>query len=152
MIIDASAPRLLLRRRQLLKGALAGAAPLALPSLAFAAAEPLVVGGLPVTCNLTLPVACMAKATSNARAGSSHNAFDKSFIGVTGTARQIDALLKSYGITATKRMVDASKLDYTMHHSSYLYFIDRHGMQRAMMPFGRPSSDFVHDLHVLRKQ
>jgi NitT/TauT family transport system substrate-binding protein len=28
--------------------------------------EPLVVGGLPVTCNLTLPVACVSKARSNA--------------------------------------------------------------------------------------
>ena len=26
--------------------------------------EPLIVGGLPVTCNLTLPVACTAKAAS----------------------------------------------------------------------------------------
>lgn len=50
------------RRRQILKGAIAGAMPLALPSLALAGAEPLVVGGLPVTCNLTLPVACVARA------------------------------------------------------------------------------------------
>ncbi len=60
---------LLLRRRLLLQAALAGAAPLALPSLARAADSPLVVGGLPVTCNLTLPVACVAKTNSNARLG-----------------------------------------------------------------------------------
>ena len=30
-----------------------------------AAAKPLVVGGLPVTCNLTLPVACVARSTAN---------------------------------------------------------------------------------------
>lgn len=33
---------------------------------AHAAAKPLQVGGLPVTCNLTLPVACVARAGSNA--------------------------------------------------------------------------------------
>ena len=33
---------------------------------ASAAAKPLLVGGLPVTCNLTLPVACVAKAAANA--------------------------------------------------------------------------------------
>ncbi len=77
--------------------------------------------------------------------------FDPSFIGVTGTQKQIDNLLKSYGISATKRMVDGSKTDYTMHHSSYLYFIDRKGMQRAMMPFGRPASDMAHDLNLLLK-
>jgi NitT/TauT family transport system substrate-binding protein len=57
------------RRRQLLSGALASALPLAVPSLALAAPEPLIVGGLPVTCNLTLPVACIAKAASAARTG-----------------------------------------------------------------------------------
>jgi protein SCO1/2 len=77
--------------------------------------------------------------------------FDPSFIGVTGSARQIDALLKAYGISATRRLVEGSKTDYTMHHSSYLYFIDRQGMQRALMPFGRPVGDMVHDLQLLLK-
>ncbi|MES2902344.1 MAG: SCO family protein [Pseudomonadota bacterium] len=79
-------------------------------------------------------------------------AFDPSFIGVTGTQAQVSALLKSYGISATKRMVEGSKTEYTMGHSSYLYFIDRQGMQRAMMPFGRPSSEMVHDLKLLLKK
>jgi protein SCO1/2 len=75
--------------------------------------------------------------------------FDPSFIGVTGTEQQISALLKDYGISAAKKMAGTSKSDYTMHHSSYLYFIDRKGMQRALMPFGRPAADFVHDLTLL---
>jgi NitT/TauT family transport system substrate-binding protein len=55
------------RRRQLLKGALAGA--LGGASLAGRAAPaPLVVGGLPVTCNLTLPVACAARAIAPSQA------------------------------------------------------------------------------------
>ena len=75
--------------------------------------------------------------------------FDPSFVGVTGSQQQINKLLKDYGISATKRMVDGSKTDYTMHHSSYLYFIDRAGMQRALMPFGRPADDMAHDLRLL---
>lgn len=78
--------------------------------------------------------------------------FDPSFVGITGSQKQIDALLKSYGISATKRPVDGSKTDYTMHHSSYLYFIDRKGMQRSLMPFGRPAADIAHDLTLLLKQ
>lgn len=78
--------------------------------------------------------------------------FDPSFVGITGSQKQIDALLKSYGISATKRLVDGSKTDYTMHHSSYLYFIDRKGMQRSLMPFGRPAADIAHDLTLLLKQ
>jgi protein SCO1/2 len=75
--------------------------------------------------------------------------FDPGFIGVGGSAAQVDAVLKAYGITATKKMVEGSKGDYTMHHSSYLYFVDRRGMLRAMMPFGRPAADIAHDVRLL---
>jgi protein SCO1/2 len=78
--------------------------------------------------------------------------FDPSFIGVSGTPAQVEAVLKSYGISATKKMVEGSKTAYTMHHSSYLYFIDRKGMQRALMPFGRPPAEMVHDLTLLLKK
>ncbi len=66
-------------RRQLLRHAAAAAAAVALPlgvSRAVAAPKPLQVGGLPVTCNLTLPVACVAKATSNAAAKGSGPLFE----------------------------------------------------------------------------
>jgi NitT/TauT family transport system substrate-binding protein len=56
------------RRRRLLQGALAGA--VALPQAVRAApAAPLVIGGLPVTCNLTLPVACAARASALSHGG-----------------------------------------------------------------------------------
>jgi NitT/TauT family transport system substrate-binding protein len=66
-----------LDRRQLLRGALAAAVPaLALP--AAAASDPLIVGGLPVTCNLTLPVACSARMASNKASGSKAFEFEYS--------------------------------------------------------------------------
>lgn len=77
--------------------------------------------------------------------------FDPSFVGVSGTQAQIDWLLKNYGITASKRPVEGGT-DYTMNHSSYLYFIDRQGLQRAMMPFGRPAADIAHDLAILLRR
>ena len=61
--------RYVLTRRQVLARSLAAAA---LPAGLFGCAEKkanaLVVGGLPVTCNLTLPVACVAKNASNGAA------------------------------------------------------------------------------------
>jgi NitT/TauT family transport system substrate-binding protein len=60
----------LLRRRELLKAFAAGAAALPFGALGCggkeraSGAEPLLVGGLPVTCNLTLPVACAANAAA----------------------------------------------------------------------------------------
>jgi NitT/TauT family transport system substrate-binding protein len=58
----------ILGRRQLLQGAMAAALPLSLYGCAGdkgAKREALVVGGLPVTCNLTLPVSCTAKLAIN---------------------------------------------------------------------------------------
>src|SRR5258706_846003 len=46
------------RRRQLLLGTAAALSPFGTRTFAQPAVKPLVVGGLPVTCNLTLPVAC----------------------------------------------------------------------------------------------
>jgi NitT/TauT family transport system substrate-binding protein len=55
-----------LRRRQVLRGVVAAAAvPFGALSCTTQKQKPLQVGGLPVTCNLTLPVACMAKAASD---------------------------------------------------------------------------------------
>jgi NitT/TauT family transport system substrate-binding protein len=55
----------LLNRRTVLQGALATALPLGIAGCSSSdvppGEEPLVVGGLPVTCNLTLPVACVGK-------------------------------------------------------------------------------------------
>ena len=56
------------RRRQVLQGLAALALPFGAPSFAADKKNSLVVGGLPVTCNLTLPVSCVAKATSNSTA------------------------------------------------------------------------------------
>ncbi len=49
------------------------------PSVSMAASpKPILVGGLPVTCNLTLPVACVAKAAGNARTGDTSIQFEYS--------------------------------------------------------------------------
>src|SRR3954453_12864562 len=65
MLPESPGPQHCVDRRQLLRGALAPALPvIALPASA-AAAKPLVVGGLAVTCNLTLPIACVARAIAS---------------------------------------------------------------------------------------
>jgi NitT/TauT family transport system substrate-binding protein len=64
-------------RRQLLQG-LAASALLPAALAARAAPKPLIVGGLPVTCNLTLPVACVARANNSKAAGSDAFKFEYS--------------------------------------------------------------------------
>ncbi|HEX2790478.1 MAG TPA: ABC transporter substrate-binding protein [Steroidobacteraceae bacterium] len=68
MATDTELPqsRHFLRRRQVLQGTIVAALPASLLSCsAHTRPSALVVGGLPVTCNLTLPVACVARAASN---------------------------------------------------------------------------------------
>src|SRR5262249_33600184 len=64
--VDLSGPTV--SRRRVLQGLAAASLPLALPGCAEKKANSLIVGGLPVTCNLTLPVACVGRATVNAKA------------------------------------------------------------------------------------
>ena len=73
--------------------------------------------------------------------------FDPSFVGGVGTRAQIEVAEQSYGISVAKIVnPDGS---YTLGHSSSIYLIDRAGGLRAVMPYGHPADDFVHDLKIL---
>jgi NitT/TauT family transport system substrate-binding protein len=84
----------LIDRRRVLQGALAAALPLG--ALSCSAKKPqhgLVVGGLPVTCNLTLPVACVAKAASNAADKSPGPRFEYEFSKYNGWPELKESLM-----------------------------------------------------------
>ncbi len=73
--------------------------------------------------------------------------FDPTFVGGVGTIAQIEVAEKSYGISVARKVnADGS---YTIGHSSSIYMIDRDGGLRAVMPYGHPVDDFVHDLEIL---
>jgi protein SCO1/2 len=76
-------------------------------------------------------------------------AFDQSFLGATGTPAELARVRNDYGVT-TSRV--ASALTYYVHHSSFVYLIDRAGKLRAMMPFGVSIDDIAHDVKVLLQQ
>jgi NitT/TauT family transport system substrate-binding protein len=63
-------------RRHLLQAALASTLPIGLWSCGGDRGKALQVGGLPVTCNLTLPVACTARSAKNARAAAGEPRFE----------------------------------------------------------------------------
>jgi protein SCO1/2 len=70
-------------------------------------------------------------------------AFDKTFVGGTGTPEALAEVYKRYGVTAVK--VPMAGGGYAMNHSSSVYLIDREGRLRALMPYGHEAKDFVHD-------
>ena len=75
--------------------------------------------------------------------------FDPSFIGGTGTERELAAVRQAYGIVATKFPAGNG---YGIAHSSSVYVVDRDGGLRAMMPYGHPADDYVHDVKLLLKK
>lgn len=81
------------------------------------------------------------------------SAFDDSFLGATGTPDQLASVRKAYGIAIAKQAVVGNPSAYLVHHSSFVYFIDREGRLRAMLPFGaRTVDDIAHDIRVLLKK
>ncbi|HUP29041.1 MAG TPA: SCO family protein [Usitatibacter sp.] len=76
-------------------------------------------------------------------------AFDATFVGATGTPTALAEVRKSYGIQASRV---GKEPDYFVPHSSYVYLVDRAGKLRAMVPFGAPVDDIVHDVNALLAQ
>ncbi len=76
-------------------------------------------------------------------------AFDPTFLGATGSPADLAQVRKAYGIQ-TRRV--GKPPAYFVHHSSYVYLVDRAGRLRAMMPFGVPVDDIVHDVKALLAQ
>jgi protein SCO1/2 len=78
--------------------------------------------------------------------------FDPSFVGGTGSQKQIAEVLKAYGVQSVRKSPPGTSAAYLVHHSSSVYLIDRSGMLRAMVPFGVPVEDVIHDLRLLLRR
>lgn len=78
--------------------------------------------------------------------------FDKGFIGVTGTPAQLSAVREAYGILATRAENKDAPDGYLVHHSTYVYLIDRAGLLRALVPYGKSASDIAHDVKILLQE
>ena len=73
--------------------------------------------------------------------------FDARFVGGTGDEATLKAVRDAYGVMAAKQQRDGQPYSYS--HSAFTFLVDREGRIRALMPYGRPSADFAHDLALL---
>jgi protein SCO1/2 len=78
--------------------------------------------------------------------------FNPAFVGVTGTPKQLEAVRREFGISAEKVISQNKQLGYEVHHSSFVYLIDRQGRLRLLMPFGKSADDLAHDVALLLKE
>jgi protein SCO1 len=77
-------------------------------------------------------------------------AFDKSFIGLTGSAEQIAAVAREFKVIYQR--VDGSRPDsYSMDHSAGTFVFDTEGRLRLYVSYGQGSEVFAHDIAQLLK-
>jgi protein SCO1/2 len=88
---------------------------------------------------------------NTARLGEYLAKFNADFIGISGSAEQLSNVRQAYGIIAKKEL-KKNGMDYDVHHSSYIYLIDRAGLLRALVPFGKTADDITHDIKILLQE
>ena len=76
--------------------------------------------------------------------------FDASFIGLTGSAEQLQPVWKAYGVYAQAQAVSQGNGEL-LEHSSQVYVIDPRGNLRLTFPYGTAMSDMADDIgHLLK--
>ena len=76
-------------------------------------------------------------------------AFDPSFVGLTGDRKTLAAVWKAYGVYVQSHRVPGSSVGYVVDHSATTLVIDADGNLRLAIPFGTPLGDMCHDLQLL---
>ncbi len=79
------------------------------------------------------------------------NLFGADFVGLTGTAQELEPVYRAYGIYHNKVYVASSQLDYTVDHTATEFLIDPQGNLRVTYSFGTMPEDIAHDLQQLLK-
>ena len=64
--------------------------------------------------------------------------FDPAFIGMTGSADQLEALAQPYGLTITLNKDAPDDDDYSVDHTTLTYIIDPQQRLQALISFGTP--------------
>ena len=75
-------------------------------------------------------------------------AFDPSFIGLTGTPEQLDKTARSFKAFYSKEPGPTPE-QYAMNHASAFYLIDREGEARALLGPSLTPEDMAHDIRLL---
>jgi protein SCO1 len=75
--------------------------------------------------------------------------FNPAFVGLTGSAQQIQRAADSFGVQFARVVQGA---DYTIDHSTATYLFDGHGQLRLVAPLSASAADLGHDLQALARE
>ncbi len=76
------------------------------------------------------------------------NLFDRRFIGLTGSASEIEAVERAAGVPVACRMPVANG-DYAVNHANFVLAYTRDNLAHLIYPGGVSKDDWVHDLPLL---
>ncbi len=74
--------------------------------------------------------------------------FDSTFIGLTGSTRELTKVWQDYGVVREITGDDTAK-GYLVSHSSRIYLVDTKGFLRLTYAFGTPFDDMLSDIRYL---
>ena len=74
--------------------------------------------------------------------------FDSRFIGLTGTAEEIDRVAKAFKIFYAKQQ-EPGQVGYSFDHSAGVYVYDKQGKIRIYLKYGQKPVEIAHDLSRL---
>lgn len=74
--------------------------------------------------------------------------FNADFIGLTGSALELERVWNGYGAGRFIEEVD-SQLGYVVSHSTRVWVIDKNGLLRVTFPFEMTAADMAHDVELL---
>lgn len=78
-------------------------------------------------------------------------AFNSSFVGLTGTTAELEAVWQKYGVYREK-VGGASATGYVVDHSTSTYLVDAQGRLRLTHPYGLTADDLSQDVRYLVKE
>lgn len=79
------------------------------------------------------------------------NAFDPSFMGLTGTLEAIDAAATEFGVFYQKHITEGAS-GYLIDHTSTVNLIDPKGYVRMVFPYGVSGADIAADLKYFMRR
>ncbi len=77
--------------------------------------------------------------------------FDPAFVGLSGSAEDLEQVYRAYGVYRQKQEVGSAG-GYLVDHSTRIYLIDAQGNWRLNYPYGTPPEDIVSDIRLLFKR
>jgi protein SCO1/2 len=83
------------------------------------------------------------------RLGLHVNAFNPDFVGLTGSAEELEAVYRVFDVFHEKDATSGNAAGYLISHTATTFVIDPEGQWRLRLPYGTLVEDIVHDVRQL---